>query len=144
MNIFSTNAAGLKNKLQSLKNELKSLNAAIFTIQESHFSKKGLLKVDDYEIFEAIRSKKHGGSVIGVHKALDPVLISEYSKDFELVVVEIAIADKEIRIMSGYGPQENLSEAEQMPFIVALEAEIARAEIAGKSLYIEMDANSKL
>ena len=75
---------------------------------------------------------------------MEPVLINEYSDDFELLVVEMKIANKDIRIMSGYGPQENLSEAERMPFFVALEAEIARAEIAGKSIIIEMDANSKL
>ena len=41
LNIISTNAAGLKFKGQSLKNEIKSLNAAIFTVQETHFAKKG-------------------------------------------------------------------------------------------------------
>ena len=41
LNIFSTNAAGLKSKIQSLKSEIKLVNAAIFTIQESHFEKKG-------------------------------------------------------------------------------------------------------
>ena len=38
--IFSTNAAGLKFKIQSLKNEINACNAAVFTIQESHFNKK--------------------------------------------------------------------------------------------------------
>ena len=54
LTIFSSNAAGLKSKIQSLKNELKNANAALFTIQESHFRKKGKLKVENYEIFEAM------------------------------------------------------------------------------------------
>ena len=53
--MFSTNAAGLKSKVQSLKNEIKSVNAAIFTVQETHFPKKGKFKLENFEIFEAIR-----------------------------------------------------------------------------------------
>ena len=41
--ILSANAQGLKAKVESLKNEIKNLNVAIFTIQESHFVKKRTL-----------------------------------------------------------------------------------------------------
>ena len=40
LTIFSTIAAGLKNKIGSLKSELKNSKAAVFKIQESHFDKK--------------------------------------------------------------------------------------------------------
>ena len=56
----------------------------------------------------------------------------------------MTIANKQIRIISGYGPQENWAEAERMPFFIALEEEIIKAELAGKSVFIELDANSKL
>ena len=46
--------------------------------------------------------------------------------------------------ITGYGPQENLSEVERMSFFLALEQEISRAELAGRSIIIAMDANSKL
>ena len=142
--IFSTNAAGLKFKENSLKNVLKELNAGIFTIQETHFAKKGQFKLQDFEIFEAIRTKDKGGTMIGAHKALDPKLIIEYSEDFELVVIEIKIRNKEVRIMTGYGPQESWNEVDRMPFFISLEKEISKAELAGKSIIIEMDSNSKL
>ena len=45
--------------------------------------------------------------MIGVRKGLDPVLIEEYSEDFELLVVEVIFGGKDVRIISGYGPQEN-------------------------------------
>ena len=93
LKIFSTNAAGLKNKLQSFKNELNHTNAGIFTIQETHFKKKGMLKINGFDIFEAIRDKQKGGTMIGIHHSLNPMLIKEYSDDFELLVVEIQIAD---------------------------------------------------
>ena len=104
LKVFSTNAAGLKSKAESLKNEVITLKAAVFTIQETHFMKKGKFKMPNYEIFEAIRNKKNGGTMIGAHKAVNPILVAEYSEDFELLVVEIQIRNKEIRIISGYGP----------------------------------------
>ena len=105
--MFSSNAAQLKGKLDSFKSELKETNAAIFTLQEVHFENKGKFKINDFEIFEAIRKKAKGGTVIGVNKNLKPFLIQEYSDDFELLVVEVKAANKVIRIMSGYEPQEN-------------------------------------
>ena len=46
--------------------------------------------------------------------------------------------------MSGVGPQENWEETKRTPFFIALESEVIRAQIAGKSVLIEIDANSKL
>ena len=144
LTIFSTNAAGLKNKSPSLRNEINSLNAAVFTIQETHFNKKGKFVMKNYEIFEAIRNKEKGGTLIGVHASLNPILITEYSEQFELLVVEMKIRNQEIWIMSGYGPQESWKEDERLPFFIALESEIAKAELSGKSVIIELDSNSKL
>ena len=121
--------AGLKNKIQSLKHEIKAAKAAIFTIQESHFSKKVKLKIENYEIFKAVRKKAKGSTLIGVHKALNPILIEEYCEDFELLVVEIKVNNKEIRIITGYGPQETWPEAERIPLFLALEQEIVKAEL---------------
>ena len=67
LNIFSTNAAGLKSKILNFKNEIKQVDASIFTIQETHFVKKGKFVMEGYEIFEAIRKKKDGGTLIGAH-----------------------------------------------------------------------------
>ena len=40
--VFSTNAAQLKGKLDSFKNnELKYSNVGVFTVQETHFNSKG-------------------------------------------------------------------------------------------------------
>ena len=58
--------------------------------------------------------------------------------------MEVKIRNKEIRIISGYGPQETWPDVERMPFFVALEQEISKAEMEGKSIIIEMDSNSKL
>ena len=60
------------------------------------------------------------------------MLIKAYSDDFELVVVEIKINNKEIRIISGYGPQETWNEADRLPFFLALEEEIIKAGLQGR------------
>ena len=134
----------MQGKLESFYQELKVNKASIFTLQETHFTKKGQIKIENFEIFEAIRNKAKGGTAIGVHTGLKPVLIKEYAEDFELVVVEVKANTKEIRIISGYGPQESWPVAARMPFFNALEEEIVKAELEDKSVIIEMDANSKL
>ena len=82
--------------------------------------------------------------MLGVHVGLEPVLVRECSDTFELLTVEIKIGNMKLRIITGYGPQENWSEEEKMPFFAALEEEIAAAELEGKQVIITMDANSKL
>ena len=81
---------------------------------------------------------------VRLQKALKPMLIKEYSDDFELLIVEIKIGDREVRIMTGYGPQESWSEIERIPFFLTLEEEIIKSEMLGISVIIEMDSNSKL
>ena len=98
----------------------------------------------DFEFFEAIRKKPKGGTLIGAHRSLDPVLIEEYSDEFELLVVEVRMGGSDVRIISGYGPQENWRVDERLPFFTALEQEVLKAKLHGKAVYIQMDANSKL
>ena len=100
--------------------------------------------MDGWVIFEAIRTKEFGGTMIGVQKTLDPVLVVEYSGDFELLVVEATIGHQNVRIISGYGPQESWPVEERLPFFQALEEEVTKAGLAGRSVMISLDANSKL
>ena len=72
LTVLSANAAQLKGKLHSFKSELKACKAGIFTVQETHFESKGKVKIEGFEIFEAIRKKVKGGTMIGVHKAMNP------------------------------------------------------------------------
>ena len=58
--------------------------------------------------------------------------------------MEIKVGNKEIRVVSGYGPQESWSPDQREPFFQALEEEVIKADLAGKSSIIEADFNSKL
>ena len=143
--MFSANADVLGKKIHSLKFELNETQSQIFTIQQKLFRTKGRLKIKDFIIFESIRkNKERGGSMTGIHESLEPVLIEEHSDIFELIKVEIKVAGKEIRVINGYGPQENWSNEEKMQFFVALEEEVSKARLAGKAIILELDANSKL
>ena len=84
-----------------------------------------------------------------VHQDLKPVLccavlIKEYNDIFELIVVEIITQNTLMRVITGYGPQENLRDEGKMPFWVAFEEEVASSDINGRSVIVQMDANAKL
>ena len=49
-----------------------------------------------------------------------------------------------MRIITGYGPQENLRDEERIPFWMAFEEEVASSEINWNSVTVQMDANAKL
>ena len=72
--LFSTNGAGIKNgKVDSLNAEVRSTKCNIVTIQETHSTQKGKIKMDkEFVIFESIRKKKGGGTLIA---ALTPNLL---------------------------------------------------------------------
>ena len=143
--LLHINAAGLKYKVEDLKNKIKYHESTIISIQETHFRKIGLFKHNKYKTFESIRkNKEKGGSMLIVHEDLSPILIKEYNETFELLVVEVTTKTTPIRVITGYGPQENWNEADRMPFWVALEEEISSAELNSRSVIIQLDANAKL
>lgn len=142
--ILGANANGLKAKTTSLNNIISNSNVSCFMIQESKFTAKGQFKVDGFQIFERIRKSEDGGGgiVTGVANKLNPVLISEGQENVELLVVECEVNNNPIRIINGYGPQE--TDPDKLEFFISIEEEIEKAKDDGKSVIIEMDANSKL
>ena len=71
-------------------------------VQETHFQKKGTFQMNNFQIFECIRkNKEKGGTLIGIHSSLNPILVSEYDNMFELIVVETSSA--QLRQTSGGG-----------------------------------------
>ena len=144
INMLNTNAADLRSKTKCLKDLIKLFDISIFSVQETHFKKKRRFSLEKFIIFEAIRKKDGGGSMLGLNVALQPVLISEYSDTFELRVTEIQVAGKHIRVITGYGPQEVWDLDMKMQFFIALEEEFAKAAIENRSIICMGDMNSKL
>ena len=145
LKIFSTNAAGLTlGKMNSFLNFINLYTPNIICIQESHYKRKGVLRLKNYTIFEAIRNKKGGGTFIAARNEFQPKLISEYSEDFEMIVIQIKTIQSDLRLICGYGPQENISEEKRLPFYTTLETEIEKAKNAGLEFLVQMDSNCKL
>ena len=100
--------------------------------------------MQDYQIFESIRKHKKGGTLLGIHSGLEPIQINKYNDTFELLIVEVKVGSKNIRIITGYGPQECWDSNKRIPFCYAIDEEVSASELLGKSVIIAMDANSKL
>ena len=142
---FSTNGAGvIGGKISSLKAQVKLTMANVITIQETHARRKGRIQIPEMVVFEAIGRAKGGGTLIAPHKSLNPRLVESYEDDFELLLVELEFQEKNIGIISGYGPQENWTKEKRRPFFVALKTEVEKANLSGKPVIIELDANTKL
>ena len=89
--IFSTNAAGVvTGKAESLRNKISATNANIVTVQETHSTRKGQIKMpESFVVFETIRKAKNEGTMCAIKEDLSPKLIEEYNNPFELLVVEV-------------------------------------------------------
>ena len=61
-----------------------------------------------------------------------------------MLVMQVGVDGREIRVITGYGPRENLKADKTMPFFSKLEGEVESAKLAKKSIIIQIDANSKL
>ena len=107
--------------------------------------KKGLFKAKDFEIFKNIRSTGGGSILTGVHKQLNPVLISDGSNDeIEILVVEGSIKERNCRFINAYGPQESAKVNKRIQFYARLEEEIIKAKLQNTMICLEFDANAKL
>ena len=70
----------------------------------------------------------------------EPVLITKTDdSDIELLVVEINIKGNPVRLFTGYGPQENVSEDKVMEFYRKFDEEIVSAQNSGCDIIIELD-----
>ena len=102
--VFGSNANGLLGKRESLINNINQLNWEVFFIQETKVSRKGQIKIENYEIFEVVRPNcSMGGSILtGVHKSLHPVYTSGGEENMEILVIEAKLGDFSCRFMNGY------------------------------------------
>ena len=108
LKMLHVNAADMKNKAEDLKNKIKYFASSIVSVQETHYRTKGRFKLDNFAAFKAKRkNKENGGTMLLIHSDLNPILIKEYNETFELIVVEINTQNNPIRVIKGYGPQEN-------------------------------------
>ena len=137
------NSAGLRSKLSTFYKVINDLNPSIFFIQETKLKEKGKLKVDDYVIFEKLRStrKNGGGLAIGAKPEFNPTWVREGDEDLETLSIDIFVKNLKIRCCTGYGPQESDIKDKKELFWEYLDTEVIEAKNAGSGLIIQMDGN---
>ena len=143
--IVGCNSAGLKAKIDSLNHMVKTLNyPSCITIQESKLPKKGMINMKGYEIFEKTRNVHGGGLLTAIDSNLNPFEVEVSDKTPEILVVQCSINDKKIRVINGYGPQEDDCEADRFRFWQVLDQEISAGKRENCMIVIQLDANAKL
>ena len=145
LTVKGINCNGLSGKRDSLIANIELLRPLAFLVQETKYMKKGLFKVNEFEIFEAIRPTGGGSILTGVHESLNPIMVSDGSKeDVEILVVEGDVEERKCRFINGYGPQEYADVDKRVKFFSHLEEEVIKAKLQGALICIELDANAKL
>ena len=116
LKILGTNADGISSKKNSFTNLIKEDKPTVFMLQETKLRKQGLFTVQGYQIFESLRKDNGGGGLaLGVSNELnsEPILIT---KSEDLLIVEMMVREKPIRLFTGYGPQENTTDEKAQEF----------------------------
>ena len=142
--VIGTNANGILSKKDSLFQIINHLKPSVICLQETKLKRKGILKIQDYEIFENIRSNNNGGSLMtAVFNNLEPVLISE-DNEAEILVVQAKIGNLNCRFINAYGPQEYTKSDEKIRFYSKLDQEIKNAKLFDCLICLELDAIEKI
>ena len=145
LSLFANNANGIKAKKDSLLNTLKTYEApSCVLIQETKLRFPGTFKLPGYQIFEKTRDGLGGGLLTAVEEGLSPVLICSGCNEAEILVVQIVVGKYKVRVINGYGPQENENKEKVYLFWQQFEKEIINAKIENCLILAELDANAKL
>ena len=150
MNILGVNAAGILGKIDSFENWLKVKMPAIFSIQETKVSRKGLIQCEStntFQLYEQIRLVNPGaggGLCVAVAQELPSALLREGGDEVECISVQVQVGQQSLVFVCGYGPQLSASPARKEQFWDYLEREVQEAAREEKMIVIQMDANSWL
>ena len=143
--LFGTNCNGITSKKESLYSLIECKNPGAFFLQETKVHRKGLIKIENYEIFEVVRKKGLGGCILtGVHKSLNPILIND-DDELEILTVQAQLGNYSCRFINAYGPKEGNSKDDQtIAFFAKIDQEIKNAKLFGHLCCLQLDANAKL
>ena len=145
LRVFAANAAGINCKLKSFEEILSKLKPHIWMLQETKLKPNGKIKcelIDDYQVFFLNRQKSQGGGLaLGVHKRIESTLIRDGDDEVEVIAVHTLIGTMSVRIIVGYGPQENALVEKKRKFWDFLENEIQEAEALDQGIIFQMDGN---
>ena len=119
-------------------------NRKLNNIKGNHH-KKGFpnYKIDGYQIFEKIRPNRDGGGGIMtlVKEEMSPVWVSEGDDNVEIMSVNIQAGSMTVRVINGYGFQENNSDEKKNKFWNHMNKEVDEANNNNEDILIQLDGN---
>ena len=145
LKLFGINAAGIKCKLNSFNEILSKLKPQIWMVEETKLKPNENIKcvsVDDYQVFYLSRQETQGGGLaLGVNKKLESTLLNEGDDDTEVMSVLVVVGDMLIRVIIGYGVQENATKEKKEKFWDFIEKEVTEADSLEQGIILQMDGN---
>ena len=145
--ILGNNISSLNGKKNSFYLVIDELKPSCVMLQETKLYRKGQVKIDNYDIFETIRSYNEGGGLLtAIHKKFNPVHIpiSSSSKLSEnILVIEADFCGRRVRYINVYGLQENSAISDKAEFLAILDEIIQCTLDQGHYCCIQMDGNAK-
>ena len=145
LKIFAANAAGIKCKLKSLNGILLKFQPQIWMLEETKLKPNEKIKCEaakDFQIFYLNRQDSQGGGLaLGIQKDIECALVREGDDDIEALSVQTVLGGIPVRIIIGYGPQENADIKKKNNFWSFVENEIHEAELEDHGIIFQMDGN---
>ena len=130
--------------MDSLRFNISVLNPNVIIIQETKIKRKSQIKLEGYRCFSTVRGDNGGGILVACLRNLEPALVFEGDSECEVIVVQLKVNDRNIRIIGGYGPQECAPSTVRETYRSAIEEQISRASLTGCMVLVAEDANAKL
>ena len=114
----------------SFKKVLNDLKPSVFFIEESKMKTAGKINLENYIIFEKLRSNNEngGGLAIGCIPELKPCWVRESQEPVEALSIDIFVKNLKIRCCVGYGFQENYAIDQKEAFWDYLDNEVMEAK----------------
>ena len=146
LSILGNNINGAMAKKDSIQAAIKAFNQpTVITLQECKFGDQ-TLSIPGYTVFSKQRTNGRGGGLLtAITECLPSIEVSESVED--ILVVEMKVGDRKIRVLNAYGPQEaqNSDEREtNRNFWIEIEKQMIIAKDENCSVILQCDANAKL
>ena len=143
--LLGNNSAGLKSKKDSLEAIIEIFKTpSCITLQETKLPKNANFHLNDYQVFLKNRNSSGGGLLTAIDPNLNPMLIAPKNEEAEILTVQLELNEKQLRVINGYGPQDDDNIQHRLNFWLGLEEEIISAKSESCMIIIQMDANAKV
>ena len=137
---------GFQSKKDSLKQILCEHDVDILLVTETkEIHTNSSIKLEGYQLFPAVRSKRQGGGIlVAIKYGLCSSIIVDKGDEAEFITILFRFNDQHIRLVLVYGLQENDSVNKIQDFYDSISVKVERANLAGDSVFLVGDFNAKL